>query len=437
MCRIHAKVLIIILSVLGSINATAQTGGTSNPTNQRENNPYSKFGIGEFINGNNTILRGMGNITSAYASPYAVNSDNPASYSFLQRTTFEAGGTASSRTMEAQGLSYQTGTASVSYLNLAVPIGEDGGLCFGFRPHTRVYYALADTIFNSPIGMAGRSYNGEGGLNYAYLGAARKYKGLSVGFNLGYLFGTLRHTSALVPLDSLGVNRAYTSEFTNYNRIGGLNWKAGVMYERKLDSNYSIRIGGTLALQQNITEKLNAFQISSYNFGDTFVSDTSTYVGEQKGKLKLPLSYSIGVLLSRNDKWSVGLDYTATRWSGFRSSPDSSLQVGVGSGSYKISLGGEITPDINSIRRYLARATYRVGAYYGTDYLNLNSTALPCYGLTAGLSLPFKRSLSRIHMAADFGRMGTSANNLILTNYIKFTMGFTFNDKWFIPRKYD
>ena len=438
----HSKWLLIILFVLCGDTLFAQTNTVSNPTNGRENNPYSKYGIGEFINGNNTVLRGMGNITSAFANPYEVNADNPASYSFLQRTTFEVGAMASTRTIKASGLTYKTGTASVSYLNLGVPINKNGGLCFGFRPYTHVYYSMVDTINGSsnppsPIGQVINNYSGDGGLNYAYIGAAGRHKGLSIGFNFGYLFGTIRHITTTIPIDPLQINNAYTAEFTNYTRIGGIYWKGGAMYERKLDSNYTIRIGATVAISQNITERLDAFQISSYNLGDTLINDTVSNPGTQHGKLKLPTSISIGVMLAKNDKWNIGIDYAATQWSGFRSTPDTSLRFGVGSGSYKISVGGSYTPDAASIRNYFSRVTYRFGLYYGKDYLNLYNTDLPVYGVTAGCSLPFRRSTSTLHLAMDIGKLGTSTNNLIQETYVRFTLGISLNDRWFIPRKYD
>ncbi|MFI5196752.1 MAG: hypothetical protein ACHQD8_06660, partial [Chitinophagales bacterium] len=437
-----SKWLLIILFALWGGAVFAQTSTVSNPTNGRENNPYSKYGIGEFLNGNNTVLRGMGNITSAYSNPYQVNADNPASYAFLQRTTFEIGATGSASTVNASGLTYKTGTAGISYINLGIPLNKNGGLCLGFRPYTRVYYSMVDTINAnsnppSPIGKVVDNYDGEGGLNYAYIGAAAKYKGFSIGFNFGYMFGTIRHTTATIPIDTLPTNRAYTAEFTNYTRIGGIYWKGGAMYEHRIDSDYTIHIGGTLTVSQNITEHLDAFQISSYYLGDTMIHDTVSNPGEQRGRLRLPLSYSIGVILSKNDKWNIGIDYTATQWSGFKSTPDASLLVGVGQGSYKISVGGSYTPDAGSIRNYFSRVTYRFGLYYGTDYLNLYNTALPVYGVTAGGTLPFRRSTSGLHMAFDIGRLGTSTNNLIQETYVRFTLGISLNDRWFIPRKYD
>src|SRR3954471_7680369 len=127
MFRFRAKCLFVVLFSLGQIPAFAQTSTISNPTNGRENNPYSKFGIGELSNGNSAVLRGMGNVTSAFENPYEINTDNPASYSFLQRTTFEVGAMGSTRNIAAPGLSYTTGTASIAYLDIAMPVGKRGG----------------------------------------------------------------------------------------------------------------------------------------------------------------------------------------------------------------------------------------------------------------------------------------------------------------------
>ena len=312
-------------------------------------------------------------------------------------------------------------------------------MCIGFRPYSRVYYNLQDTILGSqsPIGQVARSYNGSGGLNYAYVGAAAKFKGLSLGFNIGYMFGTLVSTTATVPIDTAVTNIAYTGQYTNYNRIGGIYWKGGFLYERKIDSDYTFRIGGTATIQQNITERLSSYQISSYNFGDTLVNDTAASAANQKGNLTLPLTYSIGVMICKNDKWDVGVDYTATNWAKFHSTPDTILNSGIANQSYRISLGGEITPNANNIRNYFSRVTYRFGLYYGTDYINPVNTSIPIYGITAGASLPFRRSLSHLHVALDVGRLGTTTNGLAQETYVRFTLGLSFNDKWFIPRKYD
>jgi hypothetical protein len=432
----RAKSLLVALSVLITASeVNAQTTTVSNPTNGRDNNPYSKYGIGELLNSNNAVLRGMGNITSAYESPVAVNSDNPASYSFLKRTTFEAAFMGRTRHIVSGNQSYNSGTGTISYLHIGFPIGKGGGLVFGYKPYSTAYYSLIDSTSSTLLGKTYKTYNGQGELNDAYVGAAAKFKGLSLGFNLGYRFGNINSTTTVQ--DSSFTNHAFRAEFSNYNRIGGLYWKGGLMYKRVIDSNLIFRIGGTLALNQNLSETFRTYQIAGYNFGDTVVRDTSYNPGTVRGTLTLPLSYSVGIMIGRTEKWSVGVDYTATQWSSFSSTPDASLNSGVGEQAYKISIGGELTPDATALRNYLSRVTYRVGGYYGTDYLKLNNTVLPCYGITFGASFPFRRSLSQVHTAFDIGKLGTTENNLMSQTYVRFTVGISFNDLWFVKTKYN
>ncbi len=439
MFHLRSKFLLVVLFLFATSALLAQTSSTSNPLADRENNPYSKYGIGELQNGNSTVLKGMGNITSAFENPYELNTDNPASYAFLKRTTFEAGMTASSRNVSSGGSSYTTGTATLSYLTIGIPVNKNAGLCFGFKPYSHSFYSLVDTIFSasSPLGETVRSYNGDGGMNYAFIGAAYQYKDFSIGINAGYMFGTVNKTTAVASIDTVLTDKSYTADFATYNRIGGIYWKGGAMWEHKLDSNYTLRIGGTFTMSQNINERLDAYQTSIYNFGDTIVNDTSSYSGESKGKLKLPMSYSIGVMLVKNGKWSIGADYTATKWSNFSSTPDVSMDSFIAKGSYKFSLGGEFTPDANNIRSYYSKITYRLGLYYGADYLTFQNTQLPVYGVTLGASLPFRRSFSHLHTSLDIGRIGTTTNNLIQETYVRFSLGMSFNDLWFIKRKYD
>ena len=141
MCHHHAKCLLIALFIFACAKVSAQTTAssgtnTSNPLTEHENNPYNKYGIGELWNGNNTVLQGMANITSAYENAFECNTDNPASYSFLKRTTYEVGFTASMTGVTALGSSYTTGTASLNYLNIGIPVNKNAGICLGFKPYT-------------------------------------------------------------------------------------------------------------------------------------------------------------------------------------------------------------------------------------------------------------------------------------------------------------
>ncbi|MBA3829440.1 MAG: hypothetical protein H0X33_10930 [Taibaiella sp.] len=433
MCRYPAKYLLLLILIALTIPAGAQTSSVSDPLSAHVNLPYSRFGVGELWNGNNTLLKGMGNISSAYADPYAVNADNPASFGFLRLTTYEAGAQADLHTLTTNTANYTTGTATLSYMNFAVPIGKHVGLCIGIRPYSNVFYNLQDTTYSDTlIGKEViRNFTGGGSVNYAYIGGAYQYKGFSIGATFGYMFGSINNASRLLNQDT---TKSYNATFIQSTHIGGIYWKGGAIYQGTYKKDYTYRIGGTVTLQQDLNATRNEYWIGTYNLVDTFIADTSYAAHELRGKITLPMTYSFGVQFAKTHQWMIGVDYTATQWNQFRNlgSVDS-----VASTSYRVSLGGEVTPNSTALNNYFSRITYRLGFYYGTNYVYLRNTTLANYGLTFGGSLPFKRTSDRIHLAFDIGKLGTTDNNLIKDTYIKFSAGISLNALWFVKRKYE
>ena len=425
MCHSYNKHFLLTLTLL-------TTGFLSfAQSSNRENAPYSRYGIGEQRNGLNTVLKGMGSISSAYANPFNVNTDNPASYASLKLTTYEAGAEGSMRTIRANNKSYSTGTATLSHLTVGIPMGKYAGLAIGLKPQTRVFYRMHDSTEVDGIGPAIRSYSGDGSTNYAFIGAAGSYKGFSVGVNFGYLFGTIRNTSIIQKLyDSVNT---YNADFSNFRKIGGVYWKLGAMYSTKMTEKMGLRVGGTATLSQNINVWTDEYAISYRNTGSGNLADTPVNLQQVKGKIVLPLSYSFGAHLVGCEKWMVGVDYSASQWSQYSSyGIADSLDNG-----YRIGVGGEFTPNAASLYKYLQRVTYRIGFYYGRDYVKLRNTDINYYAVTVGGSLPFKRSPDRLHLGLEIGKRGTQSNGLITEAFYKFSMGISLNDKWFVKRKYE
>jgi len=423
-----AKRSCLIICLLG-------TGAASAQNSNKENAPYSRYGLGELVNSSNTLLRGMGYTSVAYSSTTAVNPDNPATYANLKLTTYEAGLTGATRTITAGGTNYTSGSASLAYLSIGIPVGKYGGLAFGLRPQTRVYYHNSDTVAANPSEYWSykhtEDYSGDGGLNYAYLGAAGKYNGFSLGFNVGYMFGTIRNSASLVNIDTV---RALNSEFSRFTRYGGVYWQGGAQYEAKLNRKMTLRLGATAQISQTLHGYRDEYQTSYVVYSGATQTDTASNTQETAGKMTLPLTYTLGANLG-GDRWNVGVQYSNTNWSQYRNygAADSTII----DHTSRVSFGGEYTPNPGSIYKYLPRVTYRLGFYYGTDYVYLRNTKLNYYAVTAGASLPFRRSTDRVHIAAEYGSRGTTTNNLIKENFFKFTLGISLNDKWFIKRKYD
>ncbi|MBL7719033.1 MAG: hypothetical protein JNL72_09385 [Flavipsychrobacter sp.] len=421
--------------------ASAQTSESgSNPVSNRQNSPYSRYAIGDLRSGTNIAIRGMGSISTATADPFAVNTDNPASYASLVLTTYEAAGEASSHTLRTQSRSYNTGMATLSYVNIGIPISKNLGMALGLRPTSRMYYNVQDSAVGSNavpgVGNALRIYFGDGSINQAYLGFGGKVKNFSLGFNFGYMFGSMRNTSALVNIDT---TQAYNSEVSRYTRVGGLYYNLGAMYQAKLDTHYTLRIGAKFSMSQSLNAERDEYWISYVGLGSISSYDTVNAVLQTKGALVLPMTYGIGAQLLHTNKWTLGVDFSNTSWGDFRNFGKSdSLQAN----AYRVAVGGEFTPDRSvTARKYFSKVTYRLGFYYGQDYVRLRNTDMNIYAVTAGASLPFRKSPDRIHTALELGSRGSIANGLVKENFVKFTLGVSLNafgnDRWFVKRKYD
>jgi hypothetical protein len=419
MHRTYAKSFLFVFLLLTHC-ALAQS-----PKSNRENAPYSRFGIGELRNGSNTFMKGMAGISSAYTSAFNVNTDNPASYASLQLTTYEAGAEGNTRTLMAGADKYKTGAATVSYMHVGFPIGKYAGMALGLKPVSRVYYALADTTQVDSIGLAVKQYEGDGSISQGFIGFAGKYKQFSLGFNFSYLFGNIGAISSLEPLTD--TQKVMSSRFFTNTKVGGIYWNLGAMYQQDLTKKIFMRVGATVTLSQTLNATRDRYWISYWNQADTALSNVGA-----KGKIQLPMNYSAGVLLVANQKWTVGLNYNGANWSNYS---NYGAKDSLAASTYKMSVGMEYTPDASgATKNYLSKVTYRIGGYYGTDPVMLRGIQLNYYAATAGITLPFRKNVSRVHMSVEVGSRGTKNSGLVKETFVRFGLGLSLNDKWFVKR---
>ncbi len=400
----------------------------------RENDPYSRYGIGQPRTGTSVAQRGSGGVIAGVSNPYSINTENPASYAGIRLTTYEGAVEGSQRRLAtAAQNTYTTGTATLAYLRLAFPVAKNVGLAIGLQPESRVYYSMQDSGSVAGLGKTLNEYSGFGGLNYAFLGVGGGYKGFRLGANFGYLFGNISNASSLQVLN-FDSARAFGSEFTNYIKFGGIYYKLGAQYETALTTRLGLRIGATATLQQNIGATRDVFSVATrFPVGGGTIADTALNLPGDRGTYTLPMSYTGGVQLF-GTQWSVGADFSQTRWSDFRSFGNTDSLTAT---AYRLAVGGEYTPSNVTNAKYFQRVTYRLGFYTGLDPVRLRSTDLTYYAGTIGLSLPFKRTTDRVHTSFEIGRRGTNAGGLIKENFVRFSVGLSFNDRWFVKRRYD
>ncbi|MFN6092976.1 MAG: hypothetical protein ACK44N_11220, partial [Bacteroidota bacterium] len=146
-------------------------------------------------------------------------------------------------------------------------------------------------------------------------------------------------------------------------------------------------------------------------------------------------SYGIGFCVSKLNKWNYGADFKVQNWSDYES-------FGVKdnlNNSYSLSAGASYVPNNLLSSKYTSRIEYRIGAYYNKSYLNLNKNGdLNDMGICFGVGLPLKRSFqSKVNCSLQFGKRGTLNDSLVREQYIRLSIGLTFNEVWFIKKKYD
>lgn len=427
---------LFILFFASGLNAVAQQAS-------KENSPYNRFGIGTLGDSREVSVRGEGGAATAYMDPFNINAYNPATYSFLKITTLQFGVEASSRNILMNDTTTKTGTATFSYFNLGIPLKKYAGMNFGFTPISSAYYNQSDTSVMPGLGRTARTFEGSGGLQFAYIGLAGQYKGFSAGVNFGYAFGNMRRNSTLsAPTDTI-IPDFRNSQFGTYSSIGGIYWKGGLMYHGTLKKDHYINIGAVVTLYQSLNVKRD-----EYAFASTYLSsstgidsaiDTVTYNADVKGKLVLPAEYSFGAHYGKSQYFDIGADFTYSDWSKFR---NFGAQDSVADNTWRLSLGGEVTPNPTARKNYLSLVTYRLGFYYGTDYFNIRNTQLTYWGATAGLSFPFfherlSTQYAKINTTLDIGRRGTTTNGLAREFYVKFTVGIGLSDIWFKKNRFD
>ena len=438
----YKKSLVAAACVLSFSSAWSQAYVKEEPKSGRINSPYSRFGIGNVVDMHSAGLRRMGGTAKGYAKEHSINAFNPASYTYLGRTTLEFAVGAQSNTARIGEDATRSSTFTIDHLNIGIPlIRNKMAMNIGFSPYSKVYYNAMDSVDVSNLGKANRVYNGDGNLNFAFLGLSGGTNGFSVGVNAGYLFGSIRNSTYFNVVDS-NILHTRNSEFSSKDVYGGLHVKAGLMYKKSLAKEQYFSVGATAGLGQKINMTHSYYMVAGtgrVTNPENAITDTVEAKYDVKGKMQMPLEMAFGVHFGKGQQYDLGLDVQYADWSKF--SKMGVEESGVGTNAYRIALGGEVIPNMKATaKQYFSAITYRMGLYYGKDYFFINNTNINYYGLTIGAQLPMRPYFNQsggINLSLDLGNRGTIQNNLAQEFYVKFTLGLRFNDLWFQRPKYD
>jgi hypothetical protein len=403
--------------------------------------PYSFFGIGQEYRSQTVEQASMGGIGVAFGNSYQINLTNPAANADLRVATFTFGATLNQLEISDAASSQSEKTYSLSYFNLAFPLGKKAGFNFGIQPTTNMGYSLVNIELDATgSAISATRFYGLGGTSRVY-GAYGMYltKGLTLGVEAGYNFGRIE-SSVLNQRAGvyLGTNNR---EVTN---VKGAGFKVGVMYKKVLKNNMVLHFGATAKMEENLTTTGTAHLYSLFLGSEGSESPRDTLsVTSINGTINSPIKTGIGFGIGKNDKWYVGADYEsqgAINVQGALLNTDTTYKYG---NSNRFSIGGFYLPKVNSLTNYWDRVTYRAGVRFENTGLLVNGggnttgfTAINDFGISFGLGLPMK-GLSNVNLGIEYGQKGTTVNNLIKENYFNFRLSLSLNDIWFQKREID
>ena len=432
--RIKFLVFLYLLSIVSCLTSYSQTSSSS---------PYSRYGLGDLQYSGFANQVAMGGSSAAFQNdslaPYYINLTNPASHANYRLTAFDIGVMDQYTQLLTSSQKFNTNRAALSYIAFGFPVKKWWGASFGIVPYSNVGYKVNTSATDPGFGKVYYSYEGSGGLNEIFLANGFRYKHLSFGASVSYLFGGLSRESR----DSFpDLTSAFSTKLTETRDFNDVYFKGGLQYKLRLNNSWSAVLGLNANLQTDLGVRTTTLvETYKYRFSIDQTKDTVLYTPDIKGSVKLPGQYGFGIALRRTDKLLITADVSMQDWTNF-----DTAQKGILGNSNRISAGIQYWPDRNTLKGpYFKRVAYRAGFRFANTYLLLNNNQpLTDMAFSFGLGLPLRitkvgenYNQAMLNLSFELGQRGTTENSLIKENYARVVLGFSINEKWFVQRKYD
>ncbi|MCU6769272.1 hypothetical protein OCV73_10010 [Barnesiella propionica] len=410
----YNKLIICLLASLLTIPVVAQNG---------TNSPYSQFGYGLLDDNAIGAQKAMGGVGYAMQGKRQINVMNPASYASMDSLTFlfDMGINYQSIWSKENSVSEQSQGGGLDYITMQFPLGRYMGGSIGLLPYSSVGYAFGKSISN---GSDSRS--GEGGISQLYIGVSgRLWKRLSLGVNVGYLFGNIvNNIYATTDGSSQGL-------FETTMAVKDFHLQFGLQYTHPFNKKNKATVGLVYSPSKSLLGKATS---STYDLtAGTSTLDTTV---NMKNNYKLPHTFGAGISYIYDNRLTIGLDATYQNWADmpyYNVSTNSGYSL---NNRYKLALGAEYLPSLMS-GGYVQHIRYRVGGFYNRSYLNIRGNDLNEYGVSCGFGFPLRNDKSIVNLSFEYVNRQGSPSKLIKEDFFRISLGITFNEMWFWQRKFE
>ena len=417
----------LVLSALTTMPVFAQSG---------TNSPYSQYGLGDLADEGVGFNKGMGGVGYAFRKGNEVNPMNPASYASIDSVTmiFDGGLSGQITNFKEGGRKLNAKSGGFDYVTGSLRLFRHVGLTFGVMSYSNIGYSYSSS--ERPEGMTTDmvyKYSGDGGLNQLFVGMGFQIlKSLSVGFNVGYLWGDMERTVKTSTSSSINtLYREYNASISNYK----LDF--GIQYTQPVSAKDNLTLGAVFSPGHKLNADPYCREINANS--SILKSDTTTYT--ITNGLELPTTIGVGLAINHDQRLRVGADFRYQKWGSIDfpafSGNSYSLRSGLLKDSYKFNVGAEWIPNPRSTRSVFHHIRYRLGAGYTTPYYYINGQDGPKdLQLSLGIGVPIMNAYNNrsfLNVSAQWQHR--SADNLITENTFRLNIGITFNERWFSKMK--
>jgi hypothetical protein len=449
----RVNLFIVFLVFTGIQNTVGQVLTTS---------PLSYYGIGETSKESNPIFQSLGYSGIAVADSNLINYNNPATYTALGSgyTLFSTGIHGRISHFTENNNQQINGYGNLNHLIIGMRLSKYFSTTFGLRPYSFRGYNFNERIFTGTDSI-NNEYKGIGTSQVVFLGFGAKLLNLkstklSVGSNVGYLFGTLTNDrlSRLIVSNSLagGIEKRKTI-------LSSLHFDIGVHFSHKITKNHVIDLGATYEPKQNLNSSFSDGLFYATNVFNEKLYDTISY-RQESGSISMPSNLTIGFAYTLNynnviknnrklnSQIKITTSYSRKDYSMYTENFGDLSKTNYLGLSNRFGIGVQWIPERNyfennSLSKFYQRLYYRTGFLSeNTSFLN-SSTKIKHFGITFGFGVPIfaQQSLSSVNFGVCLGRTQKTFENALSENYAAINLGVILSpsifDKWFRKRKLD
>ncbi|MEM1135337.1 MAG: hypothetical protein AAGI07_05810 [Bacteroidota bacterium] len=397
---------------------------------QGGSSPFSVLGIGDIESQGNIRNDGMGGVGISTPHPLYGNVLNPANLPYNQYTFFDIGVFTEYKTLSEGDLEQTDFGGNIKYLAFGFPVNKNWVTGAGLRPFSTVNFETTTTskVPQAPT-FAEYTYSYEGGITQVYWSnGIRIYKGVTLGLEAAYNFGSLK-TSSFSSLTE--VTSVSNVEFLQRVIVSDFSFKPGINYSSKLSEKMILNIGITYGFGTSFNVRKHEEIVRNY-FGNQELKQRDTLSNNVRGSITMPADLSLGISLEKQYKYIIGIDINRQSWSDYR---DFDGVAGL-KNTYTYRVGAEWVPDVTSVSSYFKRIAYRVGASLQQLPFTIGGEQVERRSASLGFSLPVNRGFSSLNFAFIYGTsQAGSSNNNVSEEFIQVKVGLTVNDRWFVRRR--